>query len=68
MDDLERIAELEARLAFQEDTLKALDAAIYGQQRRIDALERLCERLAERLRDAVEAGSDPGADQRPPHY
>lgn len=64
MDDPERIAELEARLAFQEDTLKALDAAIYGQQRRIDALERLCERLA----DAVEAGSDPGADQRPPHY
>jgi uncharacterized coiled-coil protein SlyX len=64
VDDPERIAELEARLAFQEDTLKALDAAIYGQQRRIDALERLCERLA----DAVEAGSDPGADQRPPHY
>lgn len=64
MDDPERIAELEARLAFQEDTLKALDAAVYGQQRRIDALEQLCARL----RDAVEAGSDLGADQRPPHY
>lgn len=68
MDDPERIAELEARLAFQEDTLKALDAAIYGQQRRIDALEQLCARLAAHLRDAVAVGPDPGADQRPPHY
>jgi SlyX protein len=68
VNDPERIAELEARLAFQEDTLKALDAAVYGQQRRIDALEQLCARLAARLRDAVEAGPDLGADQRPPHY
>ncbi|MGD9984001.1 MAG: SlyX family protein [Porticoccaceae bacterium] len=68
MDDPERIAELEARLAFQEDTLKALDAAIYGQQRRIDALEQLCARLAAHLRDAVAVGLDPGTDQRPPHY
>lgn len=68
MDDPERIAELEVRLAFQEDTLKALDAAIYGQQCRIDALEQLCARLAARLCDAVEVGPDPGADQRPPHY
>lgn len=68
MDDPVRIADLEARLAFQEDTLKTLDAAIYGQQRRIDALEQLCTRLAARLRDAAEAGPDLGADQRPPHY
>ncbi|MBI2782594.1 MAG: SlyX family protein [Gammaproteobacteria bacterium] len=68
MDDSTRIADLEARLAFQEDTLTTLDAAVYGQQRRIDALERLCERLAARLRDAVAAGPDLGADPRPPHY
>jgi len=68
VDDSARIADLEARLTFQEDTLKTLDAAVYGQQRRIDAMEQLCARLAARLRDAVEMGPDPGADPRPPHY
>lgn len=64
----ERIADLEARIAFQEDTLKILDTALYAQQRRIDALEHLCARLLARLQDAVASAPGVDDDQRPPHY
>jgi SlyX protein len=68
MDPDGRIADLEARLAFLEDTLKTLDAAVYGQQRRIDALEQLCARLLGRLQDALASGPGVDDDRRPPHY
>ena len=68
MDPDGRIADLEARLAFQENTLKTLDAAVYEQQRRIDALEPLCTRLLARLQDALASGPGADDDQRPPHY
>lgn len=68
MEQEARVTDIEARLAYQEDTLKTLDQALYQQQRRIDALEQLCARLAERLREAAGAGPYQETDQRPPHY
>lgn len=59
--------ELEIRLAFQEDAIRALDDLVYAQQRRIDALEQQCRRLAERL-DAVAVPPDAGPPELPPHY
>lgn len=68
MEQEARVTDIEARLAYQEDTLKTLDQALYQQQRRIDALEQLCARLAERLREVAGAGPYQETDQRPPHY
>jgi SlyX protein len=65
----ERLDDLEARLAFQDDTLHALNEVICKQQ---DQLDRLQVRYRE-LREVVEAlleRQEPGnlPQQRPPHY
>lgn len=67
-DHAARIAELEMRLSFQEDTLQALNDALGHQQLEIDRLQQLVRLLARRQEDL--AGSLPGdpGDERPPHY
>lgn len=66
----ERIARLEEGLFFQERLLADLNAALTGQQRQIDALERLAEEMREgleELRLALETGAGP-VNVPPPHY
>lgn len=66
----ERIARLEEGLFFQERLLADLNAALTGQQRQIDALERLVEEMREgleELRLALETGPGP-VNVPPPHY
>ena len=69
-NDLEsRVAELETRLAFQDDLLGALDRTVAQQDR---VLGDLHEEVA-RLRAGLEAvrtalGHDVGAEPAPPHY
>ena len=65
------VAELEAQLAFVEDTVRALDSALAAQQQQIMKLERELELLRARL---IEQGTrldeitPPETEAPPPHY
>lgn len=64
----QRFTALEEKIAYQEDTIKALNDVVVQQQTRIDHLEALCRQLVERMRAGEESGV-PGSDnERPPHY
>lgn len=69
MNELQRIEELETRLAYQEELLQVLNDVVTRQQKQIEQLEASCRQLAERLR-APEGGVFRGtpADEVPPHY
>lgn len=65
----DRLIELETRLAFQDDTLQALNAVVVRQQQEIDRLTRDLEALKTELRalaPALVAGR--GEETPPPHY
>jgi SlyX protein len=66
----EQVMELQAQLAFQEDTISGLDAALAQQQQEILLLRRQLELLHERLREQVPGQGDGAAegDEKPPHY
>jgi SlyX protein len=68
MNDLsERVDALEARIAYQDDTIETLNATITEQWKRIDALTRQVAALNDRLQE-TEARSPGPANERPPHY
>lgn len=61
-----RVDALEERVAYQDETIEALNQTITAQWATIDALKRQLANLMERLEDAV---SGPGPiDRPPPHY
>lgn len=63
-----RVTELESRLAFQDDTIQALNDVLVAQQR---ALDRLQQQFAAMLKRQEEMGSQFevfGEDAPPPHY
>lgn len=64
-----RMDELEMRLAFQDDTIQALNEVVSRQDLELGRLQRALELLARRQADL--AASMPGEtedDQPPPHY
>lgn len=63
----ERIATLETRIAYQDDTIETLNATITAQWKQIDMLTRQVAALGERLAEAETAVGTPG-NERPPHY
>jgi len=71
-----RVVELEARVAFQDDTIGQLNDVVVEQREQIDRLERLCEALRARLVQLgtdgggglEDASGDPFEHDRPPHY
>lgn len=63
----DRIDTLEARLAFQDDTIETLNKTITDQWTKIDALTRQLMALSERLREAESQMPRP-ANEPPPHY
>lgn len=68
MDVDGRINELESRLAFQDDTLQALNDALVAQQR---LLERVQLQMAALIKRQEEVGSQFGMaedEAPPPHY
>ncbi|WP_296126668.1 SlyX family protein [Pseudomonas sp. Ga0074129] len=68
MDVDARINELESRLAFQDDTLQALNDALVAQQR---LLERVQLQMAALIKRQEEVGSQFGMaedEAPPPHY
>ena len=60
--------ELQTQLAFQEDTLHALDAVVTRQQQQLDRLGELVERLQRQHAELQGELAQQGPDQRPPHY
>ena len=62
-----RIDALEIRLAFQDETIEALNNTITAQWQQIDALTRQLAALNERLREA-EANAPAATNEPPPHY
>lgn len=64
-----RLIELETRVAFQENTLQALNAVIVRQQKEIDTLSRDLESVRAQLQ-ALVASQDThtGDEPPPPHY
>jgi len=65
----ERFADIEARLAWQEDLLDTLNATVAMQQQQIDRMDKICEALIERLAE-VQSLLDVHSpvDEAPPHY
>ncbi len=63
----DRIDTLEARLAFQDDTIETLNKTITEQWAKIDALTRQLMALSERLQEAESQMPRP-ANEAPPHY
>lgn len=69
----EALVELQSQLAFQEDTLQALNDTLIHQQQRIDAMEQELSLHRQKLVELMEALADrasasPAMDERPPHY
>lgn len=70
MDVEARLVELETRLAYQDDTVLALNRVVSEQQKQLDQLENTVKRVVERLRQIVTSDetADPTANEKPPHY
>lgn len=62
------IADLESRIAFQEDLIQSLNTNVYQQSRRIDQLELQLQQMLELLKSLQDNGLDLSGHQPPPHY
>lgn len=63
-----QLVELQTQLAFQEDTLAALDAVVAQQQRQLDRLGQLGERLERQFGELLARIEEERGDSPPPHY
>ncbi len=63
----DRFDALEARVAYQDDTIETLNQTITAQWKQIDALTRQVAQLNERLQEA-ETNAPAAVNERPPHY
>jgi SlyX protein len=63
-----RLIELETRLAFQDDTLQALNTVVVRQQQEIAVLTREIEALKAQLRTMAPASASREHETPPPHY
>jgi SlyX protein len=69
MSDLEnRVADLEIRLVFQDDTIQSLSETVAAQQMEMEKLRRAIEVLARRQADLASSLPSNDEDQPPPHY
>ncbi len=66
---IDRVTELEIKVAHMEDYLNTLNDSLIRQQAHIEALEGRIERLRDRLEaSAGFQGENSPADEKPPHY
>ncbi|MFC2974105.1 SlyX family protein [Azotobacter bryophylli] len=63
-----RITELETRLAFQDDTIQALNDELVAQQRLIERLQLQVEALAKRQQELLDELGPAEDEAPPPHY
>lgn len=64
----ERVIDLESRLAFQDDTIQALNDVLVAQQRVIERLQLQMEALIKRHEEMVGQFGAFEEDAPPPHY
>jgi SlyX protein len=64
----DRVTELETRLAFQDDTIQALNEVLVEQQRQLDRLGSQMGQLLERYRELAGQYGEAGDEAPPPHY
>lgn len=64
----ERIADLESRLAFQDDALQTLSDVVYEQERVIERLRLQMQALLKRLEDLQGQVGVADDEAPPPHY
>lgn len=65
----DQIAELESRIAFQEDAIDKLSEVVARQERDIERLTRMVQILNSELKEAgVGSGGSDAGNQPPPHY
>lgn len=63
-----RVTALEERVAYQDETIEALNLTITKQWSQIDKLTRLVEALTDRVRETEAKTAQGPATERPPHY
>lgn len=63
-----RVTALEERVAYQDETIDALNQAVTKQWSQIDKLTRLVDALTDRLREAEAKAAQGPVTERPPHY
>ncbi len=66
-EQAERLNDLEARLAFQDDTITVLNDALVSQQTRLAEVERTVARLIKLMEQLRDGGEEP-EEGPPPHY
>ena len=64
----QRIIDLEARLAFQDDTIQTLNDVLVAQQRTVERLQAQLALLARRQEDMHSRMDGEGDEAPPPHY
>lgn len=64
----QRIIDLEARLAFQDDTIQTLNDELVEQQRTVERLQAQLALLARRQEDMQSRIEGEGDEAPPPHY
>ena len=64
----DRVTELETRLAFQDDTIQALNEVLVEQQRQLERLGLQMGQLIERYRELAVQQGEEGDEAPPPHY
>jgi len=68
MDLEQRVTDLESRLAFQDDTIQALNDVLVEQQRVVERLQLQMAALLKRQEEMVGQYSSFEEDAPPPHY
>lgn len=70
MTELEnRVMELEAKIAFQDDTIETLNNELQTHQQRLAKMQRQLELLAEKVKEGGDSGLMPQHQEPPPpHY
>lgn len=68
MEIEQRIADLEARLAFQDDTIQTLNDVLVAQQRSVERLQAQLGLLARRQEDIQSRIGSEEDEAPPPHY
>lgn len=68
MADQTTLADLESRIAFQEDAIDKLSEMVARQEMDLERLTRMVKLLSEQLREYGPQGDLPAANEIPPHY
>ena len=64
----EQLIDLQSRLAYQEDTLRQLDAVTIRQAAQIERLEMAMQEFSRRIDGALEGTHNEAGHEPPPHY